>query len=121
MSTYDIPKGTVGSKINYSTTETTNNYEKQGYVLVSNNYPTDAVYKVSGNDYQVHLVEGVQPITPDTPPTDVPTGTPENAQPSALKKDVSLTVKYVNSDGSQFTGKVQQTQVKAYTLVERHT
>ena len=121
LSTYDIPKGTVGSKINYSTTETTNNYEKQGYVLVSNNYPTDAVYKVSGNDYQVHLVEGVQPITPDTPPTDVPTGTPENAQPSALKKDVSLTVKYVNSDGSQFTGRFQQTQVKAYTLVERHT
>ena len=106
LSTYDIPKGTVGSKINYSTTETINNYEKQGYVLVSNNYPTDAVYKVSGNDYQVHLVEGVQPITPDTPPTDVPTGTPENAQPSALKKDVSLTVKYVNSDGSQFTGTV---------------
>ena len=68
LSTYDIPKGTVGSKINYSTTETINNYEKQGYVLVSNNYPTDAVYKVSGNDYQVHLVEGVQPITPDTPP-----------------------------------------------------
>lgn len=91
------------------TTKTISDYEKEGYVLVSNNYPADGAKFTDDNqvqNFEIHFAQGVQPVTPDTPTPDVPKNTPENAQPSALKKEVTLTVHYVNSDGTEFTGKI---------------
>ncbi|MEY8663123.1 MucBP domain-containing protein, partial [Ligilactobacillus faecis] len=91
------------------TTETISDYEKQGYVLVSNNYPTGGAQFTKDGEVQnfvIHFVQGVQPVTPTTPPTDVPDKTPDNARPDALTKDVTLNVNYVNSDGSTFTGTI---------------
>ena len=53
-----------------------------------------------------HIKDGVVPVTPKTPPTDIPTNTVKEAQPDQLTKTVNLTVNYVNSDGADFTGKV---------------
>ncbi|MDA6090429.1 hypothetical protein ODV19_10970, partial [Lactobacillus amylovorus] len=49
---------------------------------------------------------GVVPVTPKTPSTDIPTNTVKEAQPDQLTKTVDLTVNYVNSDGTTFTGDV---------------
>lgn len=94
---------------NPRTTKTIGDYEKEGYVLVSNNFPTNGVVFNTPNtpqSYQIHFVEGAQEITPNTPADQVPTGTPDDAQPSALSKDVNLKVNYVNSDGTKFTGTI---------------
>src|SRR5699024_8064197 len=55
-----------------------------------------------------HIKDGVVPVTPKTPPTDIPTNTVKEAQPDQLTKTVNLTVNYVNSDGADFTGKVPE-------------
>ncbi|MCC4324315.1 YSIRK-type signal peptide-containing protein, partial [Limosilactobacillus reuteri] len=94
---------------NPRTTKTIGDYEKEGYVLVSNNFPTNGAKFTDDNqvqNFEIHFAQGVQPVTPDTPTPDVPKDTPENAQPNALKKEVTLTVNYVNSDGTEFTGKI---------------
>ncbi|MCC4410644.1 YSIRK-type signal peptide-containing protein, partial [Limosilactobacillus reuteri] len=90
-------------------TKTIGDYEKEGYVLVSNNYPADGAKFTDDNqvqNFEIHFAQGVQPVTPDTPTPDVPKNTPENARPNALKKEVTLTVNYVNADGTEFTGKI---------------
>lgn len=106
FSTEHSGSSTIGYD-NPRTTKTIADFEKEGYVLVSNNYPIGgAVFNTPNNPqtFEIHFVEGAVPITPDTPSSEVPTGTPDNAQPSALKKDVTLNVKYVNEDGTTFTG-----------------
>ena len=97
----------AGTKVDYNTSTTIDNLEKQGYVYVSTdgNVPTE----IEGNQdvtVTVHMKHGVQPITPDTPTSDVPENTPADAQPDQLTKQVNLTVNYVNDDGTQFTGQV---------------
>ncbi len=94
---------------NPRTTKTIGDYEKEGYVLVSTNFPTNGVVFNTPNtpqSYEIHFVEGAQEITPNTPAGQVPTDTPDDAQPSALSKDVTLKVNYVNSDGTKFTGPI---------------
>ena len=79
---------------NPRTTKTIGDYEKEGYVLVSNNFPTNGAKFTDDNqvqNFEIHFAQGVQPVTPDTPTPDVPKDTPENAQPNALKKEVTLT------------------------------
>jgi|GEM_PF-4839564 len=53
-----------------------------------------------------HIKDGAVPVTPKTPSTDIPTNTVKEAQPDQLTKTVDLTVNYVNSDGTTFTGDV---------------
>lgn len=99
---------TIGQD-NPRTTKTISDYEKEGYVLVSDNYPTGGATFTDSNqvqNFEIHFVQGVQPVDPNTPPNDVPDGTPDNARPDNLKKDVTLTVNYVNSDGTTFTGTI---------------
>ncbi|MCH5384900.1 hypothetical protein DKZ23_00415 [Limosilactobacillus reuteri] len=101
------------------TTKTISDYEKEGYVLVSNNYPADGAKFTDDNqvqNFEIHFAQGVQPVTPDTPTPDVPKNTPENAQPNALKKEVTLTVHYVNSDGTTFTGKIPENAKQTLTF-----
>lgn len=79
----------------------------QGYVYVS----TDGIVpdKITANEnttVTVHMCHGVVEITGKTPIDQVPANTVEAAQPDKLIKEVTLTVNYVNNDGTPFTGTV---------------
>lgn len=106
----DSLTGFVGDKIDYSTTSSIADYEKQGYVLVSDNFSADKTYQDNAdeNTFEVHFKHGVKPVTPETPTPEVPK-TPDGktvVNPTDLTKKVNLTVNYVNEDGTQFTGTV---------------
>ncbi|MCD7124654.1 mucin-binding protein, partial [Limosilactobacillus caviae] len=106
----DSVDGKLGEKLTYTTADEIKSLEGQGYVLVSDGFTgkagADFTKENNGKTYQVILKHGVQPVTPTTPPTDVPKNTPKEAQPDQLTKKVNLTVNYVNADGTAFTGKV---------------
>ena len=56
LSSENLKKGTVGSKINYFTKDKIEGYEDQGYELVSNNFSDGKqTYTKEGNDFVVHL------------------------------------------------------------------
>lgn len=79
----------------------------QGYVYVS----TDGIVpdKITANEnttVTVHMRHGVVEVTSKTPIDQVPANTVEAAQPDKLTKKVTLTVNYVNNDGTPFTGTV---------------
>ncbi|MCC4409596.1 mucin-binding protein, partial [Limosilactobacillus reuteri] len=100
-------------------TKTIGDYEKEGYVLVSNNYPADGAKFTDDNqvqNFEIHFAQGVQPVTPTTPPTDVPDKTIPSARPDALSKDITLTVSYVNSDGTKFTGNIPDNAKQTLTF-----
>ena len=61
LSSENLEKGTVGSKINYSTKDKIDGYENQGYELVSSNF-TDGkqTYAKAGNDFVVHLKHAIK-------------------------------------------------------------
>ena len=42
-------------------------YEKQGYVLVSNNYTNDSIYTTTPSSFEVHLKHGVIKVDPENP------------------------------------------------------
>ncbi|MCC4357545.1 mucin-binding protein, partial [Limosilactobacillus reuteri] len=97
----------AGTKVEYTTTTTIADLEKQGYVYVSTDGTIPA--EIPANDsitVTVHMKHGVQPVTPDTPTPDVPKNTPAEARPDRLTKKVNLTVNYVNADGTTFTGTI---------------
>ncbi|MCC4330647.1 YSIRK-type signal peptide-containing protein, partial [Limosilactobacillus reuteri] len=97
----------AGTKVEYTTTSTIADLEKQGYVYVSTDGTIPA--EIPANDsitVTVHMKHGVQPVTPDTPTPDVPKNTPAEARPDRLTKKVNLTVNYVNADGTTFTGTI---------------
>ena len=95
----------AGTKVDYTTTSTITDLEKQGYVYVRTDGTIPAEIPANENiTVTVHMKHGVQPITPDTPTPDVPKNTPADAQPDQLTKNVDLNVTYVNADGTQFTG-----------------
>ncbi|MCD7122888.1 MucBP domain-containing protein [Limosilactobacillus albertensis] len=106
----DSVDGKLGEKLTYTTADEIKSLEGQGYVLVSDGFTgkagADFTKENNGKTYQVILKHGVQPVTPTTPPTDVPKNTPKEAQPDQLTKKVNLTVSYVNADGTDFTGNV---------------
>ncbi|WP_267866617.1 mucin-binding protein, partial [Limosilactobacillus reuteri] len=104
---YNTGSVDAGTKVDYNTSTTISNLEKQGYVYVTTDGTIPA--EVTGNQnvtVTVHMKHGVQPVTPDTPTPDVPKNTPADAQPDQLTKKVNLTVNYVNADGTQFTGTI---------------
>ena len=104
---YNTGSVDAGTKVDYTTSTTISNLEKQGYVYVTTDGTIPST--IEGNQnvvVTVHMKHGVQPVTPDTPTPDVPKNTPADAQPDQLTKKVNLTVNYVNADGTQFAGTV---------------
>ncbi|MBU8909296.1 mucin-binding protein, partial [Desertibacillus haloalkaliphilus] len=64
--------GDYGSTDPYRTGDTIADYEKQGYQLVSDNYPTHGVvYNQDGTvqSFEVHLTHGTTPVGPNNPQT----------------------------------------------------
>ncbi|MGE9835310.1 mucin-binding protein, partial [Streptococcus orisratti] len=62
--------GNTDEAIDYTTADRIAYYESIGYEVVSDNYPTDAVYDKDGNvtqEFQVVLKHIVTPVTPDNP------------------------------------------------------
>ena len=110
----DSLSGNVDANIDYTTQDKINSYINMGYKLVSNNF-TDGkeVFNkdASKNNFEVHLVHGTVPVTPDNPGTpDQPINPndprPQNEQPkypngtseTDLTKDITRTVHYEGAD-----------------------
>ena len=101
--------GQAGDSINYSTAEKIAEYEKKGYVLVSNGFDANGTKpsfdNINGNTqtFYVTFKHGIQPVTPTTPGTpdqpinpDNPDGPkyPSGTDKTNLTKDVTRTVTY---------------------------
>ena len=89
----DTTTGNFNSDSNYDPQTVINQYEKQGYQLVSDNWPTNgAVFNKDGvvQNYQVHLKETTQDFDPSNNPDDLD-----------LKHTVTQTIHYVFSNGKQ--------------------
>ena len=101
--------GQAGDSINYSTADKIAEYEKQGYVLVSNGFDANGTKpsfdNINGNTqtFYVTFKHGIQPVTPTTPGTpdqpinpDNPDGPkyPSSTDKTNLTKDVTRTVTY---------------------------
>ena len=101
--------GQAGDSINYSTADKIAEYEKQGYVLVSNGFDANGTKpsfdNINGNTqtFYVTFKHGIQPVTPTTPGTpdqpinpDNPDGPkyPNGTDKTSLTKDVTRTVTY---------------------------
>ena len=101
--------GQAGDSINYSTADKIAEYEKKGYVLVSNGFDANGTKpsfdNINGNTqtFYVTFKHGIQPVTPTTPGTpdqpinpDNPDGPkyPSGTDQTSLTKDVTRTVTY---------------------------
>ncbi|RVU71902.1 MULTISPECIES: mucin-binding protein, partial [Lactobacillus] len=101
--------GQAGDNINYSTADKIAEYERQGYVLVSNGFDANGTKpsfdNVKGNtqNFYVTFKHGTVPVTPDNPGTpdqpinpDNPDGPkyPSGTDQISLTKDVTRTVTY---------------------------
>ncbi|HFI0283025.1 TPA: Rib/alpha-like domain-containing protein, partial [Streptococcus suis] len=101
-------KGVTDAAIGYSTADRIAYYESLGYELVSDNYPTDAVYdNIDGNsqDYQVVLKHIITPVTPDDPTN------PKDGSRLELTRTVTRTIeyKYIDENGAEASATVTQT------------
>ncbi|WP_449457745.1 mucin-binding protein, partial [Streptococcus suis] len=99
--------GVTDAAISYTTADRIAYYESLGYELVSDNYPTDAVYdNIDGNsqDYQVVLKHIIEPVTPDTVD-------PDTNAPVELTRTVTRTIeyKYIDENGQEASATVTQT------------
>mgnify|MGYP004700967595 FL=1 len=84
--------GNTGDKADYSTAETIQNYENQGYELVKDNYPKDGVtYTDDTQHYEVHLSHKITETTES--------------------KTVNETVHYVYQDGTKASDNYKATPV----------
>ncbi|WP_242685122.1 mucin-binding protein [Streptococcus thermophilus] len=100
--------GDYGSTDPYRTGDTIADYEKQGYQLVSDNYPTHGVvYNQDGTvqKFEVHLTHGTTPVGPNNPQTpgqpinpDEPDG-PKWPTSTNYDKTVNETISYVDQTG----------------------
>ena len=105
----DQLSGQAGDTINYSTADKIAEYEKKGYVLVSNGFDANSTKpsfdNINGNTqtFYVTFKHGIQPVTPTTPGTpdqpinpDNPDGPkyPVGTDKTNLTKDVTRTVTY---------------------------
>ena len=119
--------GNYGSTDPYRTGDTIADYEKQGYQLVSDNYPTNGVvYNQDGTvqSFEVHLTHGTTPVGPNNPQTpgepinpDNPDGPkwPEGTDKSSVTQTVIRTVNYLDKQ----TGKVVAKQVTEQVTYNR--
>ncbi|HEM3561891.1 TPA: hypothetical protein U1B53_002081, partial [Streptococcus suis] len=104
----DNLKGVTDAAIGYSTADRIAYYKSLGYELVSDNYPTGAVYdNIDGNsqDYQVVLKHIVTPVTPDNPTN------PKDGKTLELTRTVTRTIeyKYIDENGQEASATVTQT------------
>ena len=120
----DEVTGKSGESIAYSTTSQINEFKKQGYNLVSDEFTAGGA-KVYDYDtardqvYTVTLSERVEPVNPDNPTpqpnTPVNPGQPDSPRwPGTVenldnKESVSRTIHYVYEDGSQAKDDVVET------------
>ncbi|MDO4670738.1 MAG: MucBP domain-containing protein [Aerococcus sp.] len=104
--------GKGGTKSDYTTAEMIAQLEKQGYKLVSDNFPADGLTfdmdDTKDQAFEVHFVHQTIPVTPDKPgepnqPVDPnnPDGPhfPEGTDKDSLSKDVTQTIHYVDDKG----------------------
>ncbi len=101
-------EGVTDAAIGYSTADRIAHYESLGYELVSDNYPTDAVYdNIDGNsqDYQVVLKHIITPVAPDDPTN------PKDGSTLELTRTVTRTIeyKYIDENGQEASATVTQT------------
>ena len=131
--TTDEVTGKSGEAIAYSTTSQINEFKKQGYNLVSDEFTAGGA-KVYDYDtardqvYTVTLSERVEPVSPDNPTpqpnTPVNPGQPDSPRwPGTVenldnKESVSRTIHYVYEDGSKAKDDVVETlQFKRWSNV----
>ncbi|MGQ7463079.1 mucin-binding protein, partial [Streptococcus suis] len=100
--------GTSDSPIGYTTADRIAYYESIGYELVSDDYPTDAVYDKDGNvtqEFTVVLKQIVTPVNPDNPVN------PKDNTPLELTQTVTRTIeyKYIDENGQEASATVTQT------------
>ncbi|MEO5286364.1 mucin-binding protein [Limosilactobacillus allomucosae] len=129
LSSSDLPSGTVGSKINYTTADKIKNYQDLGYELVSNDFADGSqVYEKVGNDFVVHLKHATKTITPEDPATP---GQPINPKgdaeyPNGVAKDdltdtVKRTINYVDDQGKPVNGSPDGTSSYVQTVTFKRT
>ena len=112
LSSEPLKKGTVGSKIDYTTKDKIKDYEDHGYELVSNNFSDGTqTYAKEGNNFEVHLKHATKSVTPDDPATPGKTINPKGdaKYPKGITKDdltatVKRTINYVDEDGNKVNG-----------------
>ncbi|MDY5603349.1 MAG: YSIRK-type signal peptide-containing protein, partial [Lactobacillus delbrueckii] len=98
LSSEDLEKGTVGSKINYTTEDKIKSYEDKGYQLVSTDFSDGKeVYAKEGNDFVVHLKHATKEVV--------------------SYKDATQTIHYVGAGDKTPADKVQ-TQKDAFTKTD---
>jgi len=104
----DSISGTTGSKSSYSTSGSIADYEKQGYELVTDGYPTDMTFDnddATDQNFSVHLKHQLTPVSPTDPQTpgapinpDEPDG-PKWPTSTNYDKTVNETISYVDHNG----------------------
>ncbi|MBW3350148.1 mucin-binding protein, partial [Limosilactobacillus reuteri] len=112
--------GKAGSAIDYSTAATIKQLEDQGYVLVSDGFPTGAVFDNDDNTtqtYTVVLKHGTTTFKPDKPGTpgepinpNYPDGPKVTNEDVDYLKDVKFTVHYVGAGAKNPADNVQNAQ-----------
>ncbi|MBB1078860.1 YSIRK-type signal peptide-containing protein [Limosilactobacillus sp. STM2_1] len=112
--------GPSGSKINYSTAATIQQLEDQGYVFVSSNYPTGAVFDNDMGKIQTYTVvmkHGTTTFKPDKPGVpgepinpNYPDGPKVTAEDVNYSKNVKFTVNYVGAGAQNPRANVQTAQ-----------
>ncbi|HFU3812064.1 TPA: Rib/alpha-like domain-containing protein, partial [Streptococcus suis] len=100
--------GETDAAIGYTTADRIAYYKSIGYELVSDNYPTDAIYDKDGNvtqEFQVVLKHIVTPVTPDNPTN------PKDGSRLELSRTVTRTIeyKYIDENGQEASATVTQT------------
>ncbi|MBW8037290.1 LPXTG cell wall anchor domain-containing protein [Lactobacillus helveticus] len=115
--------GDYGSTDPYRTGDTIADYEKQGYQLVSDNYPTNGVvYNQDGTvqSFEVHLTHETTPVGPNNPQTpgepinpNNPDGPkwPTGTDQSSLTQTITRTVNYYDKQTVVVVGKKVTEQV----------
>ena len=103
--------------ITYKTADDLAKLTKQGYVY--SNTIGNIPEKVVANQniaIAIHVRHGVIVITSKTPKDDLPANLDQNLVPNKLTKEVTLTVNYVNEDGTPFTGQVPENAKQTITF-----
>ncbi|MDO4634739.1 MAG: YSIRK-type signal peptide-containing protein [Streptococcus sp.] len=117
----DSVSGKSGEVIDYSTASKIQDYISKGYELVSDNFPKDAKYdndKSVSQTFEVKFKEADGTIPPGTTPKPGEPVDPNNPNgpkwPDSVKdlvttKDVTRTIKYVDSNGNVVSKEIVQT------------
>lgn len=92
LNTVEKKDGKSDTDTGYNTKTDIQNYENQGYQLVSDATNGDDL-TYNGQTYEVHLKHQIKPVTPDTPSTQS-----NGVNPATLTKKVTETITYTGMD-----------------------